>query len=211
MIVEELMTKDVVTVRPETPLKEVARLLRDRGISGVPVVADDHLLGVVSETDIVMKERGRLFTGRRLKRVAEQKRTAATAGEAMTSPVVTIELWRTATGAATLMLDYDVNRLPVLDNQDRLVGILTRADLVRAFARSDAEIAREINEDVVVRSFWLEPATITVTVVDGEVTLEGEVGSEPVADSLVSAVERVAGVVSVDSSLTLRDADRVSA
>jgi CBS domain-containing protein len=204
MTVEELMTRDVLTVPPETPLKELARLLRDRRISGVPVIANGELLGVVSETDIVAKEQGRV-ANRPLRRKRDDKHAATTAGEAMTSPPVTVPTWRSAAGAAAIMLEHGVNRLPAVDGDGRVVGIVSRADLVRAFARSDSEIAREIRDDVLVRSFWLDTSAMTLSVQDGEVTLEGEVDSEAVAETLPSVVERVPGVVSVDASLTWRD------
>jgi CBS domain-containing protein len=201
MTVEELMTRDVVTVLPEATLKEVAELLRDRQISGIPVVVDHRLLGVVSETDIVAKERGKLAP-KRLRREHDEKRTARTAGEAMTAPAVTIEPWRSAAGAAAIMLEHGVNRLPVVDDDGEIVGIVTRADLVRAFARTDQEIAREIHDEVLMRSFWLDTASMTLSVEGGEVLLEGQVDSQAVAETLPIAIERVPGVVSVEANLT---------
>src|SRR5581483_6940637 len=155
MDVEHLMTRDVVTVSPETPLKEVAAILADRGISGLPVCgAGGEVLGVVSEADILHKERG-LPRGRAsvfdwlFARSDEDanKLAARTAGEAMTAPAITIDAGRPVAEAAALMLDRGINRLPVV-HAGELVGIVTRADLVRAFRRSDEEIAREIRQDV---------------------------------------------------------------
>ena len=203
MNVEELMSKDVVTVRRETPLKEVATLLAEHRISGVPVVDDDRVVGVVSETDIVAKERGRL--PRRLWHSTDDKRAARTAGDAMTAPPVTVYGWRSTAGAAAVMLEHDVNRLPVVDDNERLVGILTRADLVRAFARSDSEIEREIRDEVLKRAYWLAQTALTVRVEGGEVVIAGEVDAHAVAETLPSAIERVPGVVSVDANLTWRD------
>jgi CBS domain-containing protein len=204
MNVEELMSKDVVTVRRETPLKEVAALLAEHRISGVPVVEAGRVVGVVSETDIVAKERGRLAP-RRLWRTADDKRAARTAGDAMTAPPVTVYGWRSTAGAAAVMLEHDVNRLPVVDDNERLVGILTRADLVRAFARSDSEIEREIRDEVLKRAYWLDQSSLTVSVDGGEVVIAGEVDAHAVAETLPSAIERVPGVVSVDANLTWRD------
>ena len=138
--VAQLMKRNVLTVGPSTPLREVARLLSDNGISGVPVVEQGKVLGVVSETDIVAKERGPVVRRGRLARwfsrgprSADTERLAARAAdEVMTAPAITIESWRTAADAAALMLDRRVHRLPVLE-EGKLVGIVSRADLVSAF------------------------------------------------------------------------------
>jgi CBS domain-containing protein len=203
MKVGQLMTKDVITVAPDTPLRKVAELLATKGISGVPVVAGDELLGVVSEADIVTKEQGApLLPKRRFRhRGGTNDRLAArTAADAMTSPAVTIEDYRSISGAAQLMGEHGVNRLPVVHN-GRLVGILTRADLVRAFARPDTEIAAEIRDDVVERAFWQANDRIRITVADGEVVLRGVVDSKTTAEGIPPAVTRVPGVVSVRSEL----------
>ncbi len=102
------------------------------------------------------------------------------------------------------MLEQDVNRLPVVDDGGKLVGLLSRGDLVRAFARSDEEIYREIEEDVIRRVMWLDPSSVTVTVTDGVVSIGGEVASEADAELLPAFARKVAGVVDVSSSLTYR-------
>ena len=99
------------------------------------------------------------------------------------------------------MVDRGVNRLPVVDG-GKLVGIVTRADLVRAFVRSDAEIEREIREDVVLRTLWIAPESLSVAVKNGEVTLAGQVESQDDADLVTAFAGRVPGVVAVDSRLT---------
>ena len=210
MKVEDLMTKDVVAVRSETSLKEVAALLGEHGFSGVPVVdAEGRVLGVVSEHDILAKERG--GGTRRRGFLAwlsewegvelEAKLAACTAGEAMTSPAVTVHADAHVSRAAALMFDRDVDRLPVLGGDDRLAGIVTRADMIRAFTRSDREIDREIREDVLLRGFGLSPDDVDVVVENGAVTLRGEVESRGIAESLEVVVSHVLGVVSVSSDL----------
>lgn len=214
MTVEELMTKDVVTVSPETSLKDVAALLIKKKISGVPVVEGDEVVGVVSEGDILFKEQGhQLSDGGFFARLffppppeEEAKLTARTAGDAMTSPPVTIDFYRQAAAVARLMIERGVNRLPVL-RHEKLVGIITRADLVRAFTRPDQEIAREITDEIVGRAFWQPRESVQVDVKDGEVVLGGEVENEATAKGLPTAVERVPGVVSVSSMLTWRKED----
>lgn len=211
--VATLMTPNPLTVAPETSLKEVAQLLSEHGISGVPVVDGERVVGVVSETDIVAKERapatsrGRLaqWFGRAPKRAEQDRSEARTTGEAMTAPAITIESWQTAAAAGALMLDRDVERLPVV-RDGKLVGIVTRADLVRAFSRSDKEIEHEIREEVLLRSFWIPEGHIQVAVRAGEVTLTGTVESELMVELLPDAVRRVPGVVGVRTKLRARTA-----
>jgi CBS domain-containing protein len=209
--VAQLMTTNVLTVDPDTPLKEVAQFLSEHGVSGVPVVERGRVVGVVSETDIVFKERGPDVKRGRLARwfarpprhSDEERLAARTAGEAMTSPAVTIDSWQSAAVAAALMLDNRIDRLPVLKGR-QLVGIVTRADLVRAFARSDDEIEREIREEVLLRSYWIPDGKIQVAVRGGEVTLTGTVESDLLTELLPESIHLVPGVVAVQSQLRVR-------
>jgi osmotically-inducible protein OsmY len=100
-----------------------------------------------------------------------------------------------------MMLDQGVKRLPVIDEAGNLVGIVTRADLVRAFVRSDSAIEQEIREDVIRRSLWIEPDLIEVEVHSGEVRLAGQVETKAEAELVPEFVQRVPGVVSVLSKL----------
>jgi CBS domain-containing protein len=204
-----------VTIGPETPLRDVARILVERGISGLPVCdAERRVLGVVSEGDILYKEHdpaqprrgplGWLAYGGTTPAVV--KAAALTAGEAMTAPPITIGRHRPVAEAARLMTEHRVNRLPVVKG-DELVGIVTRADLVRAFTRPDEQIAQEIRRDIVRRSLWLDPATVQVAVERGAVTLAGQLEGRSDAVVLERLVARVPGVVSVRSELTWREDD----
>jgi CBS domain-containing protein len=205
--VADVMNGEVATVGPRTPLKDVARLLVERRISGVPVLDDDGtVLGVVSEADILVKERGRIESSL-FHRVLEldnasEKYDARDAAAAMTTPAVTIRPTRSVSEAASLMLERSVNRLPVVDPHGRLVGIVTRADLVRAFVRDDTEIESEIRDDVVLKTCWQSPDRFHLEVRNGEVTLDGRVADADSADMLLRFVERVPGVVNVRSRLT---------
>lgn len=209
MKVREVMTRDVVSVRPEQRLGEVAETLASRGISGAPVLDErGNVVGVVSEADILLKERGadasRSNLLRRLFEVdteLDRKLAARTAGEAMTSPPVVIEAGRSVHQAAVRMVDEGVNRLPVLED-GKLVGIVTRGDLVRAFARSDLDIETEIREDVLLQELWFSPERIDARVQHGEVDLRGEVASEAEAKLIEEFVRRVPGVISVRSALS---------
>ncbi len=138
MKVADVMTVDVVTVGKETPLRDVAALLTERRISGLPVVDEGRVVGVVSEGDILVKERGRKAERRGLfgvllddRATAELKLEARTADAAMTSPALTIGPDRPVAEAAGVMVDQGVNRLPVVNADGTLLGIVTRADLVR--------------------------------------------------------------------------------
>jgi CBS domain-containing protein len=215
MKTRDLMTTEVVTVAPETSLKDVAALLVERRISGVPVVDEDrHVLGVISEADILVREGG---DGRREGLLGwlfepddgmERKLTATTAGDAMSSPPVTVGPEVPIHAAATRMVGAGINRLPVV-HEDRLVGIVSRADLVRAFARDDAEIAEEIQSEVLQRTLWIEPGRVRVSVQGGAVEISGEVDTETDAELLPLFVQRVPGVVSVQANLSAREKVRV--
>jgi CBS domain-containing protein len=208
MNVKDVMTTEVLTVSPETSLKDVARLLSEHRISGLPVVDErGAVVGVVSEGDVLFKEGGPDSRGPLPWRLDPRgtahraKLAARTAGDAMTSPAVTVQEWRTVASAAKVMLDERVNRLPVVEH-DRLVGIVTRADLVRAFARSDDTIRDEIR-DRVLRSVLMlrNPELVEVTVVDGQVALSGSVDTPVEAQIAADVTARVPGVVGVSSSL----------
>jgi CBS domain len=149
----------------------------------MPVVDGDRVLAMISETDILFKERMSPDRKGLLDWIAHYgqdpplaKLDARTAGEAMTTPAVTITWGRSVAEAATLMLDLGIDRLPVL-HDGRLVGIVTRADLVRAFIRDDREIESEIREGIV-RRFWISLAGLKVAVDAGNVLLEGEVDAQ---------------------------------
>lgn len=213
MHVEQLMTTRVVTASPDMPLKRVAAILAEHRISGVPVVQDGKVVGVVSEGDILAKERGPTtapahgMLGWILGNEREESRAkheALTAGEAMSTPAVTIEPWRSASAAAGLMLERSAKRLPVLE-AGKLVGIVSRGDLVRAFARPDAEIEDDIRREVMLHLLWMSPDEIDIEVRGGEVTLRGEVETELLARLLPEEIERVPGVVGVRSKLTATD------
>jgi CBS domain-containing protein len=211
MRVDQVMTRDVMTVPRDTSLRDVARILADRRISGLPVLDEaGKLAGVVTEADVLVKEmeqkerRGGVVgwllepdEGWR-----ENKFEARTAGQAMSSPVITVRPTDQVTKAATLMIENGINRVPVVDDAGSVVGIVARADLVRAFTQTDAEITREIREDVIQHQFWASPENLTVEVHEGVVKLAGELETETLAEGLPRMVARVPGVIAVESRLT---------
>lgn len=207
MKVNDVMTREVVRVEPSTSLKEAAALLVRHGISGLPVIDGGRVVGVLSERDLLFKEQQQSEHPRWLAWATDPlavsdrpKLEAHTAGEAMTAPALTISSGDTVNLAAKTMLGAGVGRLPVVD-AGKLVGIVTRADLVKAFVRPDAELAREIHDDVVVRTLWLDGDAVKVDVHDGEVTLTGRVSDEVDEELLERLVRRVPGVVAVRTQL----------
>jgi CBS domain-containing protein len=123
--IRDLMSSPAWTVRPETPLKVAAEIMAVRRVSGLPVVdMDGRPVGVVSEADVLAKERAP--RGR-----ADAKGEAVASGEAMTAPPITVREEASVDVATALMTQYDVERLPVVDGDNRVVGVVSRADLVR--------------------------------------------------------------------------------
>ncbi len=211
MTVLDVMTRSVVSVRPTTPLKDVAETLIDNGISGVPVIdKEGAVLGVVSEADLLVKEQGAdAIRSRRLARVRGEssetraqraKVEAVTAAEAMTAPAITISSERSVQEAAAMMTTRGVNRLPVVDD-GRLVGLVSRADLVRAYVRSDDELATTIRQDVILRILWLDPALFEVEVHDGVASISGRVERRTTAEMIERSVRMVPGLIDVRVSV----------
>lgn len=208
MKVRDVMTENVFTVTPDTPLKVAATRMLEYGVSGMPVVKDERVVGVISETDILFKERtvpSRNGLVDWLVHYGEDpplaKLDARTAGDAMTTPAVTIGPDRSVADAASRMLDLSIDRLPVVDGE-QLIGIVTRSNLVRAFTRGDVEIAEEIRSAGLLQRLWVDPDQVDVTVEDGNVLLAGTIDTPESADSLVEFVARTPGVVSVESRLS---------
>ena len=189
--VNDIMTTGVVTVRPDTPLREVAALLRQHRVSGLPVTAGDGtVIGVVSKSDLLALAAGQHHRGRR--RAGQDS-----AGELMTHPAVTVSPDVRVQAAAWLMHSRRLQRLPVVDREGRLKGIVSRSDVLSVFHRDDEEIRREIIQDVIADGFFTDPSRLTVTVHNGIVTLEGEVGGAVLGASIADRVEHVEGVVAV--------------
>ncbi|MFJ3921776.1 CBS domain-containing protein [Streptomyces sp. NPDC090022] len=186
--VADLMTPTAVTVRPATAFKEIARLLQEFDITAVPVVdGTRHPVGVVSEADLL---RRRTVGG------------TPTAEDLMTSPAVTARPEWSVVRAARVMQRHGVKRLPVVDAGGRVIGVISRSDLIRLFLRPDRAISEEIVEDVLTRSLGIAPSSITVDVEDGSVTLSGTVPRPELLPVVVRLCQSVDGVVDVDNRLT---------
>lgn len=205
MRVKDIMTVNVAAVWQDATLKQAAELMVERGISGVPVInREGRVLGVLSETDIVPKAASRpesagmigLFASRN---VDERHLHAVTAADAMTAPAVTIEADASIAEAARLMVDHDVSRLPVILG-GKLVGIVSGADIVRAFTRTDDAILEELQRSIHDHNLWDCLRELDVKVIGGEVTIAGRVNAGTVAHIIEALAWRVPGVVSVDCS-----------
>lgn len=206
--VGDVMTRDVATVREEIPYRHIVDVLIRRGISAVPVVDSfDRVLGVVSEADLLHKvERAghpdgrRVFEGRR-RRSAQEKAGALVARDLMTAPAVTTTPQASLPAAARLMDREVVKRLPVLDDLGRLVGIVTRSDLLRVHLRTDAEIREDVVQQVLRRVLAVRDGLVTVQVRDGEVTLDGRLDRRSAVELAGRLAGQVAGVVQVHNTV----------
>jgi CBS domain-containing protein len=135
------------------------------------------------------------------------KHEARTVGDAMTAPAVATTSFMTVASAAARMIEHGVNRLPVVD-RDQLIGIVSRADLVRAFARSDDEIATEARELVALQQQMAgDPHVLTIDVADGDVVLTGTVRRRSDAELLPSIVRQVPGVIEVRADIGWSETD----
>jgi CBS domain-containing protein len=213
--VADVMTTAVVAVPPSAPVPEVASTLSEAAVRAVPVVADQgDLLGVISEADLMATiaatepvERRRWRPRHVHRGVPVARPGARTAGELMSAVLVTIDPDATVAAAARLMREQGVNWLPVVADS-RLVGVLGRSDLLAVFLRSDAAIRTEIVEDVLVGALATDPSRVAVDVVDGVVTLTGELDTRTDAEVAVALTSRTDGVVDVVDGLSWQVQDR---
>jgi len=207
-LVRDVMATAVVAAHEGAVFKEIVDALIRNGVSAVPVIdADRRVLGVVSESDLLVRVSGTHLAmprGHRLSGHGEERHKlhAATAHELMTSPAVVTSPRAAIAEAAGHALRSRVRRLPVVDDDGVLVGIVTRSDLLRAFLRPDEQIGEDIRQNLIVGAFTLDPDTIEVAVEEGVVTLRGELERRAVALDLVDAVRGVSGVVDVVDALT---------
>jgi CBS-domain-containing membrane protein len=212
--VKDIMTTYVVAVRPSASFKEMAARLHEFRVSAFPVVDEEgKVLGVVSEDDLLAKEAVALtladrrsgISGRvadRLHRPGREQADGFTADEMMTSPAVTIAPDEPVESAARLMYNCRVKRLPVVNSDGRLVGIVSRADVLAVFDRSDEEIRREIVDDVILHGFLQDPRMFAVTVKAGVVTMQGSPETAGLGRDIMRMVRHVQGVVAVRDRLS---------
>jgi len=199
------MTTRVIWVKKDATFREMALALREHRISAFPVVDADHkVIGVVSEADMLTKEalggEPGVIAGL-LHRKDQAKARGITAGDLMTAPAATVRPEDTVEHAAKLMYDRRVKRLVVTDAVGRLLGIVSRADVLAVFDRTDKEIRKEINDEVLLGEFLVDPHIFSVTVKDGIVTLIGRPETSEAGHEIVRRVRHVQGVVAVRDRL----------
>ncbi|MER6304541.1 CBS domain-containing protein [Streptomyces sp. NPDC001739] len=189
--VGSVMTDDVVSARRDTSTEDIARWLAEFDINGLPVVdAEDRVIGVISGTDLARGRGSEAGAGR------------LTAGAVMSAPARTVRADDSVVRAARLMCASGVERLPVVDEEARLVGMVTRRDVLQIFARQDADIRQEVIDQIVVRALWLGRQSMDVVVHDGVVTLSGHLESSGAVAVAVQMTRQVDGVTAVVNRLT---------
>ncbi|MDK1019186.1 MAG: CBS domain-containing protein [Actinomycetota bacterium] len=194
MHVRDLMTTDVVAVAPSTSVRDAARMMFRYRVSGLPVVdAEDHVLGIITEGDFLALEIKRAETGQVPELVQD----------AMSRSVLSVSADLEILEAARFMHTNDVKRIVVVED-GKMVGILSRFDIVAAFTRPDDLIEDEIREDLIRRVLFVDPATVDVSVANGIVRLVGTIGTRTEARLVEELARRLDGVVDVQNDLTWR-------
>lgn len=207
LTVRDVMTTAVLKARPTTPFKELARILSEHRVNALPIVdAEDHLVGVVSEADLLPKQQEPGATWRRWmsrrRRAFVRRAWGDNAGHVMTTTPATIDPEATLAEAAQRMAERHIKWLPVVDLKGTLVGVVTRADLIKVFVRSDDDIRGEVLREVFVRVLWADPQLLQIAVNDGIVTLSGTVEQKNTVETAEWLTRRVDGVVDVINNLT---------
>lgn len=201
MDVVDIMTREVLFVAPDTSVREAALLMLDNRISGLPVMEDDTLVGIISEADYVAKDSSRSWRARVLLEGDQGPLSGAEkVGDLMSREPITIPITATVHEAARLMTRAGFKRLPVIDD-GRMVGIVTRSDLIRAYVRSDEDLAEDAREMLAVLP---EPMSRVAIAVSGAViTLTGEVRTIEESQFVARIVKGVEGMAGVDNELVV--------
>lgn len=197
------MNVPAVSVPGDMPYLDVAHTLAHEHVSAVPVVdAEDHVLGVVSESDLLAKAAVKAAPhppgplGRLREHHLYEKSRGETAATLMTYPAVTVRPGDLVADAAWTSARSRLKRLPVTDHHGRLVGVVSRIDLLRALVRNDADIREEITSRIIRQGFLLDPGAFEVTVENGVVTVRGELDGELVP-KLLESIRGIEDVVDV--------------
>lgn len=213
--VADVMTDRVVAAREGAGFKEIIQVMRGHRLSALPVVdAHNRVLGVVSEADLLIKEAllvkragpaSRHASRFWLRAAVKRKAAAAVAQDLMTRPAMTIGPDATLAEAASRMCERRVKRLPVTDEAGRLIGIVSRIDVLSVFSRAEADIRDEIVSELILSKFSLDPEYFEVTVRSGIVTITGQADSREAAVQLLDAIQHVEAVVDVRDRISYPD------
>jgi len=207
MRVRDLMTTDILTVGPEASLKEAARRMLEGEISGLPVINDDgDLVGIITEADFMATEADRRVTRRAgllrlFVRDAEIPSHERLVGDVMTADVKVIGPESDHAEAARLMEKEGIKRIPVVAD-GQLIGLIARADMLKAYVRSDQEIIDEIQGHVMKDILWIDSRRVEIECVDGNVIVSGHLETKSDASLLIELTRRLDGVTSVSDHLT---------
>jgi len=210
--VEKVMTRTVAVVGTKAPFKAIVEMMEDNRVSAVPVVDEDGaLVGIVTEEDLLLKEGrlqdvGLLASPRR--RREGHKAQGLLAADLMTSPVVTVTPEASLAKAARRMHERHVKRLPVVDGGGRLVGIVSRTDLLRVFLRPDPFLEKEVREGVIARHFPEAADALRVSVHEGVLHLTGTMERASGRDLLLALLAGVEGLVGIEDDVSVRIDDR---
>jgi CBS-domain-containing membrane protein len=199
-LVRDVMTREVLVARTATTFRELVRLIEENHVHALPVIDDQRrVLGIVAGSDLLKDE---LTPGQVRRRFEHRRRVrpaGVVAGEIMTSPAVTIDQSQTLSHAARVLHQRHVGRLPVVDQDDRLIGIVTRSDLLTVFLASDEDLRVAIQEAIAAVE---DPASIWADVEDGVVVLRGSAPLLSEVGIVTEYVRRVPGIVRLDVRAT---------
>lgn len=210
MDIVDVMTRDVVSVSPDTKVRRAARLMIQGGFSGLPVVDDGRLVGVVSEADLLKREGSRTWMSRVLFGDEEASiPELEIVSDVMSRPAETIGELATVQEAARVMTHKGYKRLPVIDKTGKMVGIMTRRDVVKAYARPDEDIEGEV---VTMLAVLPEPLShVRATVTDGVVNLIGDVDTSAEARAICRIIKGIEGVARVENEMIWEVDSRIDA
>lgn len=207
-VVADVMTKGVAAAHLGAAFKQAAAALSGNRVSIIPVIDTGRkVVGVITSADLLARSahslgatpRGHRWDARA---ATHRKARALTAAELMTSPAITITASTTIAEAAEKAAHHRVKAMPVVDDDGILIGAVTRDDLVRVYLRADADIQRQIEDQVMANEMLLEPHSIRIDVSQGVVTLSGHLDRRLVVEQLVERVGELPGVVDVLDDLS---------
>ncbi|MEW2032764.1 CBS domain-containing protein [Streptomyces roseifaciens] len=205
--VSDVMTQTVVAVSRAAPFKEIVKTLAQWKVSALPVLeGEGRVVGVVSEADLLPKQQFKDRDPSRLEQMRHLdelvKAGAGTAGELMSTPAVTLHGDATLAEAARAMAHRRVKRVPVVDGEGKLVGIVSRSDLLKVYLREDEDIAHEVRREVIGHFFRHRAPTVEAHVKEGVVTLSGTLHDTALVPVMARLVRAVEGVVNVELRLS---------